>query len=266
MMPSYQTASGFSFGSCAMRASVDVSASAEFNPQDAEGGGIAEYDTDDGGWNPLTGTSAACPLVAALMTRIGLAGKDNHELFYKNIAMFHDVTQGTNDNLGLCSDVMCNAGPGWDGPSGLGTPDGAKLMTLASSVATSEPDAGLADDAGSVGSAGGSGPSADAGAAPDASSGTPFGGGGSGGTSAGGGSLAAGNTASGANGGTPGGSSSDDDGVPNIAGQGASPKGSSGCTLGVGASDGPDALLWLGVVLAGLVTRRFRAAEEKGVE
>src|SRR5262249_26947264 len=38
-----------------------------------------------------------------------------------------DVTQGSN---GGCGTVLCNAGPGWDGPTGLGTPD--RVAALAS--------------------------------------------------------------------------------------------------------------------------------------
>ena len=159
-MPTYQSGSGFSFGSCAMRASVDLAAAAEFNPSGGggggggQGGGIAAYDADDQGWNPVVGTSAACPLVAAIMTRVGLAGKDNHELFYKHIDAFHDVTDGTNDNDGLCSDVMCNAGPGWDGPSGLGTPDATKLAALAAASSPAPADAGAGSkDAGGKGDA-----------------------------------------------------------------------------------------------------------------
>jgi hypothetical protein len=34
-----------------------------------------------------------------------------------------DITSGSN---GSCGTVLCNAGPGWDGPTGLGTPDGVK--------------------------------------------------------------------------------------------------------------------------------------------
>ena len=127
--PAWQMGSGFAFGSCSQRASVDISAAAQFNPS-GSGGGIAAYDADDGGWNSVVGTSAASPLVAAIMVRLGLAGKDNHPLFYDHISDFNDVTSGGNDNDGLCNDVMCTAGKGWDGPTGLGTPNGERLALL----------------------------------------------------------------------------------------------------------------------------------------
>jgi hypothetical protein len=40
----------------------------------------------------------------------------------------YDITTGSN---GLCSGqlVLCNAGPGWDGPTGLGTPHGVDALT-----------------------------------------------------------------------------------------------------------------------------------------
>ena len=38
----------------------------------------------------------------------------------------NDVTPGSN---GGCGNVLCNAGPGWDGPTGLGTPNGVSALT-----------------------------------------------------------------------------------------------------------------------------------------
>jgi hypothetical protein len=140
-MPSYQSGSGFSFGSCTMRAAVDVSAAAEF--LDGTGGGIAVYDADDGGWNSFVGTSASSPLVAAILVRLGLASQDNHSLFYQNGGAFNDVTTGNDDPRGICGGtVMCTAGVRWDGPTGLGTPNGTLLLALAGGTLEPEPDAG----------------------------------------------------------------------------------------------------------------------------
>jgi MYXO-CTERM domain-containing protein len=134
-MPSWQSSSGFSFGTCKMRASVDVSAAAEFDP-----GGIASYDQDDGGWNSVVGTSAASPLVAAIMVRLGLAGTDNHALLYSHISAFNDITSG--DDYSACGgSVMCTAAKGWDGPTGLGTPNGTALLALGG-MTSPTPDAG----------------------------------------------------------------------------------------------------------------------------
>ena len=43
---------------------------------------------------------------------------------YAHASQFFDVTTGKN---GTCSGKMCNAGAGWDGPTGIGTPNGAAL-------------------------------------------------------------------------------------------------------------------------------------------
>jgi len=143
-MPTYQTASGISFGACAKRASTDLSAAAEFCPPAGCGyGGIAAFDVDDGGWAPVVGTSAASPLVAAIMVRVGLAGKDNHQLYYSNAGAFNDVTSGNNDPYSMCGGtIMCTAGKGWDGPTGLGTPNGEALFALAGGVSPPPPDSG----------------------------------------------------------------------------------------------------------------------------
>ena len=37
-----------------------------------------------------------------------------------------DVTTGAN---GGCGNVLCEAGPGWDGPTGLGTPNGVSALS-----------------------------------------------------------------------------------------------------------------------------------------
>jgi MYXO-CTERM domain-containing protein len=140
-MPSYQSASGFDFGPCKLRASVDVSAAAEFYGDG--GAGIAAYVTDAGGWGTYVGTSAASPMVAAILVRLGLAGKDNHTLFYQNGGAFNDITSGNDDSVGICGGtVMCTAGKEWDGPTGLGSPNGMRLLALAGGTLEPEPDAG----------------------------------------------------------------------------------------------------------------------------
>jgi hypothetical protein len=146
-MPTYQTASGFNYGSCTNRAVADVAAAADFS-NGSKGGGIAVFETDAGGWNAFVGTSASGPIVAGILVRLGLAGKDNHPLFYQNGGAFYDITIGNDDPLGGCSGaatVLCTAGPGWDGPTGLGTPNGVSLVAVAGGASFPEPDAGPPD-------------------------------------------------------------------------------------------------------------------------
>jgi subtilase family serine protease len=106
---------------CHMRTITDVSADAD--PQT----GVAVYDTTPGpfgepGWLVVGGTSASAPFIAGV---IGLAG--NSATFtpgyaYAHAGSFFDVTTGSNGYCGR--DYLCTAKRGYDGPTGLGTPDG----------------------------------------------------------------------------------------------------------------------------------------------
>jgi hypothetical protein len=110
--PSYQTTAA-----CGKRAASDVSAVG--NPST----GVAVYNTPNGGWIVVGGTSAATPLVAGIYTLYGLGGQAPGWA-YAHAADFYDVTSGTN---GSCGTALCKAGAGWDGPTGIGTPNGTKL-------------------------------------------------------------------------------------------------------------------------------------------
>jgi hypothetical protein len=127
-VPSWQlSAAGFTATGCATkRAVADVAADAD--PQT----GIAIYDSfpDQGtaNWMVAGGTSLSSPLIAGVY---GLAG-GAHAINYPGAtpyvhqadspAVLHDVTTGTN---GTCQSLtICNAGPGYDGPTGVGTPNG----------------------------------------------------------------------------------------------------------------------------------------------
>jgi len=81
----------------------------------------------DGESTVIGGTSAVAPLWAGLLARINqLVGKPagylNPILYTANVATtFHDITSGNNDGY--------SAGPGWDPCTGLGTPDGTRLLS-----------------------------------------------------------------------------------------------------------------------------------------
>ena len=110
---------------CQNRATTDVSADA--NPVS----GLGIYDTTgESGWLQVGGTSLASPIIAATYALAGTpqAGTDPNAYPYHDpnqSADLNDVTQGSNGN---CGNVLCTAGPGWDGPTGLGTPDGVKAF------------------------------------------------------------------------------------------------------------------------------------------
>jgi kumamolisin len=84
----------------------------------------------DGQEFPIGGTSAVAPLWAGLIAlinqklkrRVGLI----NPLLYANAAAFRDVTVG-NNKVGT-AEIGYSAAPGWDACTGLGSPDGAKLL------------------------------------------------------------------------------------------------------------------------------------------
>jgi len=83
----------------------------------------------DGTRKTVGGTSAVAPLYAALFARINQAlvqkGKSRvgfvNAALYQNPTAFHDIVSGNNGAF--------SAGPGWDPTTGLGSPDGAKILT-----------------------------------------------------------------------------------------------------------------------------------------
>jgi N-acetylneuraminic acid mutarotase len=108
--PSFQTDSG-----CTQRAVADVSAVADPNT------GVAVYNN---GWHVYGGTSASSPIIASVYALGGApaAGSQPNSLPYQNTANLNDVTSGNNGNCN--PSYLCTAGPGYDGPTGLGTPNG----------------------------------------------------------------------------------------------------------------------------------------------
>ena len=103
------------------KAIADLSADADPNT------GLAVYDTNgEGGWLQVGGTSLSSPLITAMYALAGTPVASTYPVSYaypdpNQSSDIFDITQGSN---GGCGNVLCNAGPGWDGPTGLGTPDG----------------------------------------------------------------------------------------------------------------------------------------------
>jgi subtilase family serine protease len=114
------SASTFNTG-CARRAVADVSAVAD------PATGVAVFDSTPAagasGWLVFGGTSASSPIIASVF---GLAGNaatiDANDFPYQHSTSLFDVTTGSN---GTCTPTqLCRARAGWDGPTGLGTPNG----------------------------------------------------------------------------------------------------------------------------------------------
>jgi N-acetylneuraminic acid mutarotase len=111
---------------CATRADSDVSAVAD------PGTGLAVYNTfSDAGWAVYGGTSLSAPLIASMYAIAGTPVPDTYPSSYlyadaHKDTDLNDVTEGSNGN---CSSVLCNAGKGWDGPTGVGTPNGVNALS-----------------------------------------------------------------------------------------------------------------------------------------
>jgi subtilase family serine protease len=121
--PSWQ--SGIS--ACTRRATSDVSAVAD------PATGVAVYQTYGGsGWAVYGGTSASAPIIASVYALNGApaaADKPASEP-YAHTGNLFDVTTGSN---GTCSPTtLCKGGAGWDGPTGLGTPNGTAAFKAGS--------------------------------------------------------------------------------------------------------------------------------------
>ncbi|HXD63321.1 MAG TPA: hypothetical protein VNV17_01830, partial [Solirubrobacteraceae bacterium] len=130
--PSWQHDTG-----CAKRTVADVSADADPNS------GLGVYDTynncgsssscdiliEEGvaegldGWAQVGGTSLSSPLIASVYALAGNTAAITYGSFpYSHTTSLFDVTSGSN---GSCSpSYLCTAGTGYDGPTGLGTPNG----------------------------------------------------------------------------------------------------------------------------------------------
>jgi subtilase family serine protease len=109
--PAWQTDTG-----CARRTVADVSAVADPNT------GVAVLFGNM--WFTVGGTSASAPIIAGVYGLAGNAAALTAGSFpYAHTASLFDVTGGSN---GTCSPAyLCTGGTGYDGPTGLGTPNGA---------------------------------------------------------------------------------------------------------------------------------------------
>jgi subtilase family serine protease len=120
---SWQAALGFAWQTCTDRAVADVAAVGD--PRT----GVAMYDSAllgsaGGGWTVAGGTSVSAPLIAAMYALSGdtARGIGAQRLYAARSGSFLQLTSGSN---GVCSPAyLCTAGPGYNGPAGLGVPQG----------------------------------------------------------------------------------------------------------------------------------------------
>jgi subtilase family serine protease len=130
--PSWQHDTG-----CAKRTVADVSADADPNS------GLGVYDTynncgsssscdvliEEGiaegldGWAQVGGTSLSSPLIASVYALAGNTASITYGSYpYSHTSSLFDVTSGSNGSCGGL--YLCTSGAGYDGPTGLGTPNG----------------------------------------------------------------------------------------------------------------------------------------------
>jgi hypothetical protein len=73
------------------------------------------------GWLVFGGTSVAAPIIAGVYGLAGNAASFDNNFPYAHSGSLFDITSGSN---GSCSPAqLCTARVGWDGPTGLGTPN-----------------------------------------------------------------------------------------------------------------------------------------------
>ena len=117
--PTWQTVTT----NCTRRAEADVSAVAD------PATGVAVFQTfGASGWVVYGGTSVAAPVIAGVYALAGnpTAGTYPASYPYAHAGNLFDVTSGSN---GTCGAPICTAGTGWDGPTGLGTPNGTAAFS-----------------------------------------------------------------------------------------------------------------------------------------
>jgi subtilase family serine protease len=111
--PSFQ--SGINTG-CSNRAQADASAVADPST------GVAVYDSfHESGWLVFGGTSVSTPMLASVFALGRNASTNDPGNLYSHASLMNDITSGSNGN---CGAPLCKAWVGWDGPTGLGTPNG----------------------------------------------------------------------------------------------------------------------------------------------
>lgn len=117
--PAWQRAQSLASGCNGNRVTNDLAVAG-----DPAGGALAVYDTylaSDPGWHVVGGTSQSAPIAAAMFAMAGPpASQGAASRLYGRPWAVNDITAGSN---GTCTPALqCTAGPGWDGPSGVGSP------------------------------------------------------------------------------------------------------------------------------------------------
>ena len=125
----YESKPAWQSDRCANRTVADVAADADPDT------GAYVYDTYDqaGGWTIWGGTSESSPIIASVYAlAAGVAPGDLPSSYpYADANRATDLNDVTSGSNGSCSPAyLCNGEPGYDGPTGLGTPNGVGAFRL----------------------------------------------------------------------------------------------------------------------------------------
>lgn len=110
--PSWQSDTG-----CTGRSYSDVSADGDPST------GLTVYDSGNGGWLVVGGTSLSTPLIAAFEAVTGV-GATTPQWAYADASLLNDPATGSNGTCDASIAYICNAAPGYDGPTGAGSISG----------------------------------------------------------------------------------------------------------------------------------------------
>jgi hypothetical protein len=142
--PSWQRADANPVTGCANRTENDVAADA--NPST----GAAVYDTGASGhWVKAGGLSLAAAIVTAAYALAGTPAADSYPASYpyRHASSLFDVISGpANGNCGFIRTYLCTAERGYDGPTGLGTPDGTAAFSASGTSPVTLVDPGTQDE------------------------------------------------------------------------------------------------------------------------
>src|SRR5262249_7966384 len=115
---------------CSHRVVADVSADADPNT------GVNVYDSNCNvlaqllgecfkGWGVVGGTSVSSPVIASVYALAGNASTVTYGSYpYSHTSALNDATSGSTSTSGCSPTYLGTARAGYDGPTGLGTPNG----------------------------------------------------------------------------------------------------------------------------------------------
>lgn len=141
--PSWQRADASAATGCPNRTQNDVAAEADPST------GAAVYDSygTTSPWARNGGTALAAAIVTATYALAGPPARDTYPASYpyQRAKSLNDVLYGSNGPCSLNPDYICNAQSGFDGPTGLGTPNGTAAFSATGASPVTVLDPGTQD-------------------------------------------------------------------------------------------------------------------------